>query len=103
MFIFMSIRTTRVLDGMSNVRILVDKAVKSGMHAVALTDHGKCWCEGCRLTPEKKNGKYKDIMRASKRATAKEGISDEEKTSLEAEIPMQNRTSLSPFWVVRPM
>ena len=29
-----------VLDGMSNIPNLVDKAVKSGMHAVALTDHG---------------------------------------------------------------
>ena len=29
-----------VLDGMSSIPNLVDKAAKSGMHAVALTDHG---------------------------------------------------------------
>ena len=29
-----------VLDGMSTISGLVDKASKNGMHAVALTDHG---------------------------------------------------------------
>ena len=33
-----------VLDGMSKVPDLVDKAIKMGMPAIALTDHGCMYC-----------------------------------------------------------
>ena len=52
-----------VLDGMSSIPNLVDKAAKSGMHAVALTDHGCMFGikEFFNYT-KKKNGTYKIVI-----------------------------------------
>ena len=52
-----------VLDGMSSISGLVDKATKSGMNAIALTDHGNMFGVKEFFTPckkEKRQGKRSD-------------------------------------------
>jgi DNA polymerase-3 subunit alpha len=72
-----------VLDGMSTISGLVDKASKSGMHTVALTDHGNMFGikEFFNYT-KKKNGKIKDKISQLNKQLLKEDISENEKTDL---------------------
>lgn len=54
-----------VLDGMSSIPGLVDKATKSGMNAIALTDHGNMFgIKEFFNYVKKKNGKVKDQIKA---------------------------------------
>ena len=72
-----------VLDGMSSISGLVDKAAKSGMHAVALTDHGSMYGikEFFNYT-RKKNHKVQCQIDVINKKLKAEGISEEEKTEL---------------------
>jgi DNA polymerase-3 subunit alpha len=72
-----------VLDGMSTISGLVDKATKIGMHTVALTDHGNMFGikEFFNYT-KKKNGKIKDKISLLNKQLLKEDISENEKTDL---------------------
>ena len=76
-----------VLDGMSSIPGLVDKASKSGMHALALTDHGSMYGikEFFNYT-KKKNGKVKDKISTLTKQLAAEGISEDEKAGLLKQI-----------------
>ncbi|HEY6915612.1 MAG TPA: PHP domain-containing protein, partial [Paludibacter sp.] len=76
-----------VLDGMSSISGLVDKASKSGMHAVALTDHGNMFGikEFFNYT-KKKNGKVKSQISDLQKRLKTEGISEDEKASILQEI-----------------
>ena len=72
-----------VLDGMSTISGLVDKATRSGMHTVALTDHGNMFGikEFFNYT-KKKNGKIKDKISLLNKQLQKADISENEKNDL---------------------
>lgn len=76
-----------VLDGMSSISGLVDKASKSGMHAVALTDHGNMFGikEFFNYT-KKKNGKVKSQISDLQKQLKAEGLSEDEKQNILKEI-----------------
>jgi len=76
-----------VLDGMSSISGLVDKASKSGMHAVALTDHGNMFGikEFFNYT-KKKNDKVKGQISDLQKQLKAEGITDDEKAGILKEI-----------------
>ena len=72
-----------VLDGMSTISGLVDKATKSGMHAVALTDHGSMFGikEFFNYT-KKKNSKVRSQISDLQKQLTFEGILEGEKIEL---------------------
>jgi len=72
-----------VLDGMSTIPGLVDKASKSGMHALALTDHG-CMFGIKELFnySKKKNAKVKGQIADLQKQLAAESISEDGKVRL---------------------
>ena len=76
-----------ILDGMSSISGLVDKASKSGMHSIALTDHGNMFGvkEFFNYT-KKKNSKLKDQIKSLEKELAADGITDERKAEIEQEI-----------------
>jgi len=76
-----------VLDGMSSISGLVDKASKSGMHAVALTDHG-CMFGIKELFnyTKKKNSKVKSQISNLQKQLTTEGISEDEKADFLKQI-----------------
>ena len=76
-----------ILDGMSSISGLVDKASKSGMHSIALTDHGNMFGvkEFFNYT-KKKNSKLKDQIKSLEKELAADGITDERKAEIEREI-----------------
>ncbi len=76
-----------VLDGMSSIPGLVDKATKSGMNAIALTDHGNMFgVKEFFNYVKKKNGKVKDQIKAIEKELKTEGLSDERKAELEKQL-----------------
>lgn len=76
-----------VLDGMSTISGLVDKASKNGMHAVALTDHGNMFGvkEFFNYT-KKKNAKVKGQIADLQKQLKAEGISDDDKADILKQI-----------------
>lgn len=75
-----------ILDGMSKVPDLVDKCVKNGMTAMALTDHGNMF--GIKELLDyaaKKNGKVKDEIKSIDKQLADSDISEEQKQELLAQ------------------
>ena len=76
-----------VLDGMSTISGLVDKASKNGMHAVALTDHGNMFgIKELFNYTKKKNGKVKSQIADLNKQLAVEGLSDEEQAEIQKQI-----------------
>ncbi|HJV77674.1 MAG TPA: DNA polymerase III subunit alpha [Paludibacter sp.] len=76
-----------VLDGMSTISGLVDKASKSGMHAVALTDHGNMFgIKELFNYTKKKNGKVKGQISDLQKQLKAEGLSEDQKADLLKEI-----------------
>ena len=76
-----------VLDGMSKVPDLVNKAMKTGMYALALTDHGnmygiKDFMDTVNGVNGKTNGKIKDL----EKILAKEDATEEEKADAAKKI-----------------
>jgi DNA polymerase-3 subunit alpha len=88
-----------VLDGMSTISGLVDKASKNGMHALALTDHGCMYGikEFFNYT-KKKNGKIKDKISTLTNQLKKEGIPDDEKTGLLKQIEENKQKIFKPIF-----
>ncbi len=67
-----------ILDGMSNIKDLVDKAMKTGMGAIALTDHGNMF--GVKEffdCVNKKNGDVRDAIKALEKQIKENGESEE--------------------------
>ena len=88
-----------VLDGMSTIPGLVDKASKSGMHALALTDHGNMYgIKELFNYTKKKNGKVKDKISALNKQLAKEGVSEDEKTELLEQIEENKQKIFKPIF-----
>ena len=72
-----------VLDGMSTIPGLVDKAIESGMPAVALTDHGNMFGIKEFFNYAKKvNGKTYDEIASLQKSIARAEATDEEKAQL---------------------
>ncbi|HET7734186.1 MAG TPA: DNA polymerase III subunit alpha, partial [Paludibacter sp.] len=88
-----------VLDGMSSISGLVDKASKSGMHAVALTDHGNMFGikEFFNYT-KKKNGKVKGQISDLQKQLKTEGLSEEEKAGILKEIEEAKHKLFKPIF-----
>jgi len=76
-----------VLDGMSSISGLVDKASKSGMNAIALTDHGNMFgIKELFNYTKKKNGKVKDKIKSIEKELKEADLSDEQRQQLEADL-----------------
>jgi len=87
-----------VLDGMSSISGLVDKASKNGMNAVALTDHGSMFGikEFFNYT-KKKNGKVKEQLSALEVQFSAGGISEEEKAEILKQIEVAKHKLFKPI------
>jgi len=76
-----------ILDGMSSISGLVDKAAKSGMNAVALTDHGNMFgVKEFFNYAKKKNDKVNSQIKAIQKKLKAEEITDEERNQLLNEL-----------------
>jgi len=90
-----------VLDGMSTIPGLVDKASKSGMHAVALTDHGNMFgIKELFNYTKKKNGKVKGQIADLQKRLEAEGISEDEKNELLKELEEAKHKIFKPIFGV---
>jgi len=88
-----------VLDGMSTISGLVDKASKSGMHALALTDHGNMYgIKELFNYTKKKNGKVKDKISSLKKQLAAEGITADEQAGLLKQIEDNKQKIFKPIF-----
>lgn len=87
-----------VLDGMSTIPGLVDKASKNGMNAVALTDHGNMFgIKELFNYTKKKNGKVKDKVKALEKELNAEGVSEEKKAEIQAKIAEEKSHLFKPI------
>lgn len=76
-----------ILDGMSKIPHLVDKAMQNGMYSIALTDHGNMF--GIKELTDyaiKVNGKNSDKIKEQEAILGSADASDEAKTAASAEI-----------------
>ncbi len=79
-----------ILDGMSKVPDLVDKCLKNGMYAMALTDHGNMF--GIKEFTDyanKVNGKKKDRIKELEAVLANDAASAEEKQEAQAKLDVE--------------
>jgi DNA polymerase III subunit alpha len=87
-----------ILDGMSSIPGLVDKAVSLGMNAVALTDHGNMFgIKEFYNYVKKKNAKTKEGIGALKKEIAAEGVTDERKLQIDDEIAKLEKKLFKPI------
>lgn len=87
-----------ILDGMSTISGLVDKASSLGMNAIALTDHGnmfgvKEFFNYCK----KKNGKVKDKIKQLEKELKAEGLTDEQKAEIQQKIQEEKSHMFKPI------
>ncbi len=76
-----------ILDGMSSISGLVDKAMANGMQALALTDHGNMFgIKEFYNYSKKKNGKINEEISALEKSLQKEGLTDEELLEIQRQI-----------------
>ena len=87
-----------ILDGMSSISGLVDKATKSGMNAVALTDHGSMFGikEFFNYVKKKNSFINADISDLNKLLAA-EGLTEEQKTELQQKIAEKKTKLFKPI------
>jgi DNA polymerase III subunit alpha len=87
-----------ILDGMSSISGLVDKASKSGMNAVALTDHGSMFgIKEFFNYVKKKNQKTKEQIDVLKKQLADDKISEEEKLEIQKQIDDASQKLFKPI------
>ena len=87
-----------ILDGMSSIPGLVDKASKSGMNAVALTDHGSMFgIKEFFNYVKKKNQKTKDQISALQKQLEDDAISEEEKSEIRKQIDATEKKLFKPI------
>ena len=85
-----------VLDGMSTISGLVDKAIKNNMPAIALTDHGNMFGVKEFYNYAKKiNGKPKEQIKALEKEITKGKLSEEQKNAALTEI--ETLKNIKPF------
>ncbi len=87
-----------ILDGMSSISGLVDKASKSGMNAIALTDHGNMFGvkEFFNYT-KKKNGKVRDQIKSLETELKNEQLNDEQRTELQNQLEKAKKQIFKPI------
>ena len=87
-----------VLDGMSKVPDLVNKAMKTGMYALALTDHGNMYgIKDFVDTVKGVNGKTKDKIKEQEKILAKEDATEEEKANATQKIEELKKQIFKPI------
>ena len=87
-----------VLDGMSSVTGLIDRAVKCGMSAIALTDHGNMFgIKEFYNYAKKKNGKVKDEIGGLKKKLENPELSEDEKANIQQEINTLEKKLIKPI------
>ncbi|MBR4839475.1 MAG: DNA polymerase III subunit alpha [Paludibacteraceae bacterium] len=87
-----------ILDGMSKVPDLISKAKKSGMYAMALTDHGNMFgIKEFTDVAKKENGKIKDKIKEQEAIIANEESTPEQKAEAQAEIEKLNKQIFKPI------
>ena len=91
-----------VLDGMSKVPDLINKAMKTGMYALALTDHGnKYGIKDFMDTAKSVNGKTKDKIKEQEKILAKEDATEETLMDVALEAGAEDiKTSAEGFEVI---
>jgi DNA polymerase-3 subunit alpha len=87
-----------ILDGMSTIPAVVDKAIKYGMPAVALTDHGAMFGikEFYNYVAKKNSGTEKEIKELE-RSLQDESLPDEEKQAVKEKINAAQKRLLKPI------
>ena len=88
-----------VLDGMSSISGLVDKAIASGMNALALTDHGSMFGikEFYNYAKKKNSGTYDKIKELEGKLKSDE-LSEAEKAVIETEIEAAKKKIFKPIF-----
>ena len=87
-----------VLDGMSKVPDLINKAIKTGMYALALTDHGNMYgIKDFMDTAKSVNGKTKDKIKEQEKILAKEDATEEEKANATQKIEELKKQIFKPI------
>jgi DNA polymerase III subunit alpha len=87
-----------ILDGMSSISGLVDKAVENGMHAVALTDHGNMFgIKEFFNYARKKNSKVNQEIADLEKSLLREDITEDEKTVLVQHIAAAKQKLFKPI------
>ena len=87
-----------VLDGMSTIPNLIDKASKTGMNAVALTDHGNMFgVKEFFNYAKKKNSKVKEQIKNIEKQLQSDSISESEKAALLAELEQEKKHLFKPI------
>lgn len=87
-----------ILDGMSSISGLVDKAVGSGMNAIALTDHGSMFGikEFFNYT-KKKNSKAKSHIKDLQKELKREDLTEEERLQIQNELTETEKKLFKPI------
>lgn len=87
-----------ILDGMSKIGDLVDKCQRSGMHAMALTDHGNMFGIKELMDYSKKvNAKIKERIKAQQAIAADTGRDSHERDAAEEEARQLAATLFKPI------
>lgn len=87
-----------MLDGMSKIPDLVDKCQRTGMHSIAITDHGNMYgIKEFKDYSNKVNGKISDKIKEQEKILASEEASPEEKTAAQNEIEKLEATFFKPI------
>ncbi len=87
-----------VLDGMSSISGLVEKAANSGMNAIALTDHGSMFgIKEFYNCVKKRNSKTKSRISELKKSMEAEGLSTAERSSIENELHAEEAKLFKPI------
>lgn len=87
-----------ILDGMSKIEDLVNKCVRLGMPAMALTDHGNMF--GIKEFVDvaaKSNGKVKKAIKELEENLSKEGLTEDERQEIEKKIEEEKKHFFKPI------
>ena len=88
-----------VLDGMSSISGLVEKAIASGMNSLALTDHGNMFgIKEFYNYVKKKNSDFADDIRKLEAQMSSAELSDSEKIILENKIETIRKKKFKPIF-----
>lgn len=88
-----------VLDGMSSISGLIDRALELGMTSLALTDHGNMFgIKEFYNYSKKVNSKLKDKIAALEKQLSEKGLSDAKKASIRQEIETQKKKFFKPIF-----
>lgn len=87
-----------ILDGMSTVKGLVDKASQNGMNSIALTDHGNMFgIKEFYNYVKKKNSKVKDEIKAIQSELKKEDLDPAARNELEEKLTAAKQKLFKPI------